>query len=193
MIARRSGRPHRRSWAGPEADPDRGESALQKLDRNWTDLLQELRVLQTGIQILTGFLLTLPFQERFATLSPMQVGIYLSLVVLSVLVTALLMSTVVMHRSFFQRRIKYDLVRNSDRLLRWTLVLVGLILIGTLGLVFDIVVGGWSGAAAGTAAAVALAGLWIALPLAGRNRALARGKAGGVQEGRHSEGPPGKA
>nr|WP_308206290.1 DUF6328 family protein [Arthrobacter zhaoxinii] len=47
-----------------ERDPDRGETPLQKQDRNWTDLLQELRVLQTGIQILTGFLLTLPFQQR---------------------------------------------------------------------------------------------------------------------------------
>ncbi|WP_225217260.1 DUF6328 family protein [Arthrobacter pullicola] len=45
MNARRSGRPRSRSRDSPEADPDRGESALQKLDRNWTDLLQELRVL----------------------------------------------------------------------------------------------------------------------------------------------------
>ncbi|WP_312180868.1 DUF6328 family protein [Arthrobacter sp.] len=182
MNARRSGGPHRRSRTGPEADPDRGESALQKLDRNWTDLLQELRVLQTGIQILTGFLLTLPFQERFATLSPIQVGIYLALVVLSVLVTALLMSTVVMHRSYFQRRIKYDLVHNSDLLLRWTMVLVGLILIGTVGLVFDIVVGGWGGAVSAAAAAVVLVGLWIVLPRTSRNRALRRGPAVGEQE-----------
>ena len=155
-------------------DPDRGESALQKLDRNWTDLLQELRVLQTGIQILTGFLLTLPFQERFTTLSPIQVGIYLGLVVLSVLVTAVLMSTVVMHRSFFQRRIKNQLVRNSDLLLRWTLVLVGLILIGTLGLVFDLVLGGWTGAVAAGAATLVLLLLWIVIPQRSRKRALRR-------------------
>ncbi|MER2135654.1 MAG: DUF6328 family protein [Arthrobacter sp.] len=155
-------------------DPDRGENALQKLDRNWTDLLQELRVLQTGIQILTGFLLTLPFQERFTTLSPMQVGIYLALVVLSVLVTAVLMSTVVMHRSFFQRRIKYQLVRNSDLLLRWTLVLVGLILIGTLGLVFDLVLGGSAGAVAAGAAALVLLLLWIVVPQRSRRLALRR-------------------
>jgi len=183
MTARRSGRPHGKSWSGPEADPDRGESALQKLDRNWTDLLQELRVLQTGIQILTGFLLTLPFQERFTTLTPAQTGIYLALVVLSVLVTALLMSTVVMHRSYFQRRIKYDLVRNSDQLLRWTMVLVGLILIGTVGLVFDIVLGHWGGPVAAAAAAVVLAGLWIVLPLASRSRALQRGEGSEPGEG----------
>ena len=47
---------------------NRNESAVEKLDRNWMELLQELRVLQTGVQILAGFLLTLPFQSRFETL-----------------------------------------------------------------------------------------------------------------------------
>lgn len=152
----------------------RRETALERIDRNWTDLLQELRVLQTGIQILTGFLLTLPFQQRFADLSPLQVGVYLSLVVLSVLITALLMSTVVMHRTFFQRRIKPELVRNSDILLRITIVLVGLVLIGTLGLVFDLVLGSGSGAVAAVVLAVVLILLWTVLPLWIRRRALRR-------------------
>ncbi|MBD7995349.1 sodium:proton antiporter [Arthrobacter sp. Sa2CUA1] len=151
---------------------------MQKLDRNWTDLLQELRVLQTGIQILTGFLLTLPFQQRFTTLTPLQTWLYLALVVLSVLVTAVLMSTVVMHRSYFQLRIKQDLVRNSDLLLRWTLLLVGLILLGTVGLVFDLVLGGWAAAVSAVLAAAVLAGLWIVLPLTSRRRALRRGEQG---------------
>ncbi|WP_318241856.1 DUF6328 family protein [Arthrobacter pullicola] len=126
--------------------------------------------------MLTGFLLTLPFQQRFTTLTPLQTGLYLALVALSVLVTAVLMSTVVMHRSFFQRRIKNDLVRNSDLLLRWTLILVGLILIGTVGLVFDIVLGGWAAAVSAAAAALVLAGLWLVLPLTSRSRALRRGQ-----------------
>ncbi|MCC9176168.1 MULTISPECIES: DUF6328 family protein [unclassified Arthrobacter] len=155
-----------------ERDPDRGETMLQKLDRNWTDLLQELRVLQTGIQILTGFLLTLPFQQRFAGLNRIQIGLYLALVVLSVLVTALLMSTVVMHRTFFQQRIKRALVNNSDMLLRWTLVLVGLILVGTIGLIFDIVLSGAAGAVAALAVGMVVALLWLVLPQVLRRRAL---------------------
>ena len=64
--------------------PDgRGESVDQRADRNWTDLLQELRVCQTGTQIIGGFLLTLPFQARFASLTHAQVRIYLSLVALT--------------------------------------------------------------------------------------------------------------
>nr|WP_231713573.1 DUF6328 family protein [Arthrobacter sp. zg-Y916] len=171
VNARRRGRPAGSYRAGPRGDPDRGETALQKLDRNWSDLLQELRVLQTGIQILTGFLLTLPFQQRFTTLTPVQVALYLALVVLSVLVTAVLMSTVVMHRSFFQHRIKYQLVRNADLLLRWTLLLVGLILIGTVALVFDIVLGGIAGLIAAAAAVLALSLLWLVLPSRSRRMA----------------------
>lgn len=153
---------------------ERRETALERIDRNWTDLLQELRVLQTGIQILTGFLLTLPFQQRFAELTGGQVFVYLSLVVLSVLITALLMSTVVMHRTFFQLRIKPELVRNSDILLRVTIILVGFVLIGTLGLVFDLVLGSGTGAIAAVVLALILAFLWSVLPLAIRHRALNR-------------------
>ena len=152
----------------------RRETALERIDRNWTDLLQELRVLQTGIQILTGFLLTLPFQQRFAELSSGQVFVYLSLVVLSVLITALLMSTVVMHRTFFQLRIKPELVRNSDILLRVTIILVGFVLVGTLGLVFDLVLGSGTGAVAAVVLALILVFLWSVLPLAIRHRALNR-------------------
>ena len=157
-----------------QRDPERGETLLQKLDRNWTDLLQELRVLQTGIQILTGFLLTLPFQQRFAELNRLQVGLYLCLVVLSVLATALLISTVVMHRAFFQRRIKRELVKTSDALLRGTLVLVGLILVGTVALVFDIVIPGTAGAVAALCIAAVVAVLWLVLPRLLRRRALRR-------------------
>ncbi|MFJ7750533.1 DUF6328 family protein [Arthrobacter sp. NPDC097144] len=153
---------------------ERRETALERIDRNWTDLLQELRVLQTGIQILTGFLLTLPFQQRFAELSNGQVFVYLSLVVLSVLITALLMSTVVMHRTFFQLRIKPELVRNSDILLRVTIILVGFVLVGTLGLVFDLVLGSGTGAVAAVVLALILVFLWSVLPLAIRHRALNR-------------------
>lgn len=168
-------------------DPDRGESELQRVDRNWVDLLQELRVLQTGIQILTGFLLTLPFQQRFTGLSGAQVALYLCLVVLSVLITALLLSTVVLHRTFFQHRIKPDLVRSSDRLLRITLVLVGLVLIGTLGLVFDIVLVPGAGLAAALAVTVVLFLLWILFPLTVRRRALRRRQsAAGTGGGQHT-------
>ena len=61
----------------------RHETETQRLDRNWAALLQELRIVQTGVQLLTGFLLTLPFQQRFADLTDFEVGVYLVTVALS--------------------------------------------------------------------------------------------------------------
>ncbi|GAB3533030.1 DUF6328 family protein [Arthrobacter tecti] len=145
-------------------DDERGETALQRVDRNWLELLQELRVLQTGIQILTGFLLTLPFQSRFSELDSFQLTTYLILVVLSALITALLLGTVVMHRTFFRLRIKAVLVRNADRILRVTLVLVAFVLIGITGLIFDIVLNRTAGTLTAIGLAVLIAALWVALP-----------------------------
>ncbi|WP_028279121.1 DUF6328 family protein [Arthrobacter sp. H5] len=153
-------------------DDGRGESALQKVDRNWLELLQELRVLQTGIQILTGFLLTLPFQARFTELDAFQLDVYLVLVMLSALITVLLLATVIMHRSFFQLRIKDALVRNADRILRAAMFLVALVLIGTTGLIFDIVLDRTAGTVSAIALAVVIALMWIALPQIIKRRSL---------------------
>src|SRR5665647_3722751 len=73
----------------PDVDPSDGrrESVNQRMDRNWTELLQELRVTETGVQILTGFLLTVPFQQRFTVLDHYQRTVYLCLVVLAITAT----------------------------------------------------------------------------------------------------------
>ena len=58
----------------------RDETKAERLDRNWNDMLQELRVVQTGVQLLSGFLLTLPFTERFGDIDVWQQRLYLALV-----------------------------------------------------------------------------------------------------------------
>jgi len=129
----------------PGMDDGRGESANQRLDRNWQEMLQELRVMQTGIQILTGFLLTLPFQSRFDELDDVQVTVYLCLVGLSALITALVLSSVNLHRVLFGLRMKATLVRHTAAIIRRTIALVGLVLAGTASLIFDLVVGRGAG------------------------------------------------
>lgn len=79
----------------------RGETFEERLDRNWSELLQELRVVQTGVQFLTGFLLTLPFQQRFASLTGGQRVGYLRAVGLSIGSTATLIAPVALHRMLF--------------------------------------------------------------------------------------------
>ena len=92
----------------PERDQNwdteaRSETETERLDRNWASLLQELRVVQTGVQLLTGFLLTLPFQQRFGALNLTMRVTYLATVACSVSSTMLLVAPVGMHRLLFRR------------------------------------------------------------------------------------------
>src|SRR5436305_7711810 len=93
----------------------RSETETQRLDRNWNSLLQELRVVQTGVQLLTGFLLTLPFQQRFNVLDPPMRNLYLATVGCSVGATVLLVAPVGMHRLLFRRHRLQVLVSAAHR------------------------------------------------------------------------------
>src|SRR5665647_2260700 len=117
----------------------RSETPAERLDRNWNEILQELRVTQTGIQILTGFLLTVPFQQRFTELTDDQRRIYLTLVVLAAVTTGLLVAPVSMHRWLFRRGAKSALVIEADRLMRVGLVFLAVVVSGVVLLVFDVV------------------------------------------------------
>lgn len=89
-----------------DVDPTdvRDESAAERLDRNWNDTLQELCVTQTGTQIITGFLLTLAFQNRFTDLDRDQIIIYLVLVVLAAVSSILGLAPRSLHRACFVRK-----------------------------------------------------------------------------------------
>jgi hypothetical protein len=155
-----------------DAQPGDGrhETEAERLDRNWAELLQELRVVQTGTQILTGFLLTLVFQQRFTDLEPYQVGIYLILVALSALATVLALTPVSLHRALFRQRAKPQIVRVTNILLELTLVVVGLTLTGTTLLVFDVVAGPVAGVVAGAVTLVLALLAWALLPAFARRR-----------------------
>src|SRR6478735_11712858 len=94
---------------------ERQETETERLDRNWASLLQELRVVQTGVQLLTGFLLTLPFQQRFTMLGHNMQMVYLATVSAAVLSTALLIAPVGMHRVLFRRHRLGTLVTFAHR------------------------------------------------------------------------------
>ena len=88
---------------------------LRRADRNFAELLQELRVAQTGVQILFAFLLGLVFTDRFARLGTTERGIYLATLAASALTGALLVAPVMVHRLLFQRGFKRELVRIGHR------------------------------------------------------------------------------
>ncbi|BBZ46977.1 DUF6328 family protein [Mycobacterium parmense] len=150
----------------------RGETEIQRLDRNWNSLLQELRVVQTGVQLLTGFLLTLPFQQRFDVLdSPMRT-VYLATVACSVGATVLLIAPVAMHRLLFRRHRVHVLVSAAHRCAYAGLGLLGMALTGVTIIVFAAVSGSDAALIAGACALALFTFCWWALPLALRTRGM---------------------
>jgi hypothetical protein len=157
--------------AGPgtgEPPNPRQESAAQRDDRNLGELLQELRVAGLGVQVLFGFLLSLPFTTRFARLNPGQRDLYLASLVLAAVATALLVGPVAYHRLVFRQGQKERLVRAASMMAIGGLAAVALAVSAAVLLVTSYVGGGL---AAGliTAFVVCLFGLlWFAFPLARR-------------------------
>ncbi len=147
-------------------DSGRQETPTERADRKWNDMLQELRVIQTGVQLTAGFLLTLPFQERFEDLSTTQRFYYLALVVLAAVITALVLSPVAIHRRLSGEHVKERLVRASHVIMRAVLVLMALLVTGIVTFIFDVVVGGTSALVVGGAIAVLMVSLIVVLPRA---------------------------
>ena len=150
-------------------DASRRELPGERLDRHWSEILQELRVAQTGVQILTGFLLTVPFQARFVELSDGQRLWFLAVVVLSAVTTVTMLSPVLLHRVLFRKGARESLVRVASVVLRVSFALLGVVVTGVVGLVVDIAGGPTLAVVAGLLAVLVV--LWVALPVAVERRA----------------------
>jgi hypothetical protein len=142
----------------------RNETNEERLDRKWNDLLQELRVMQTGVQLTAGFLLTLPFQDPFADLDDLQRTVYLCLVVLAGVTTAMVLAPVAVHRSLSGRHVKERLVATAHTITGFVLGAIGLLITGTAFFVFDIVVGRGTAVAVGGGVLLVVALLMLVLP-----------------------------
>jgi hypothetical protein len=147
-----------------------GETEVERVSRNWDEILQELRVTQTGTQILLGFLLTIPFQQRFADLEGAQIGVYLALVCAAAAATILAIAPVALHRALFRRGAKPALVFTANLLMRFALAAIALALSGTVFLIFDVVLGHPAALLAGGGTLVVTATMWAVLPAFLRKR-----------------------
>jgi Family of unknown function (DUF6328) len=150
--------------------PVRNETPAERADRNWSELLQELRVAQTGVQLLTAFLLSLPFQQRFGQITTNQKVVYLVVVLLSVAATGVLIAPVAIHRAVFQRNEKARLVGLAATLATVGLALLATAVTGVVMLIFLVSVGPEAGIVAGAGTGLMLLVLWTVVPLAARRR-----------------------
>ena len=153
--------------AADNGDGGGEESERERTTRKWNEMLQELRVAQTGVQVLTGFLLTLPFSQRFDELDQTDEVAYLITVSSSIVAAGLLIAPVAFHRVLFGKSEKEWLIEAANNAARVGLTMLGVTMSGVLFLVFDLVVGRGAAVAATVTTVVLLVLLWLVLPWVG--------------------------
>ncbi len=159
------------SEAADKAGDGRDETELERDDRNLVELLQEVRVVQTGVQILFGFLLTIAFQPKFEKLSSFQKADYLGTLVAAATTLIMLTAPISWHRILFRRGDKEHLVEIANRFTVVGLASMGLTMVGVVMLLSDVAFPSWLTALITAVAVLACSVLWYAMPLA-RRRAL---------------------
>ena len=157
--------PDQRDESEPARRDARQESEAQRDDRNLAELVQELRVVSLGVQVLFGFLLSLPFTVRFDQLSDVQRGLYLASLVFSAVATTLLLGPVAYHRLVFRGGMKEHLVRFGNAMAISGLAAVGAAVLIAMYLVISYVAGGVPAAVITALLVCMLGGLWFAMPL----------------------------
>ncbi|WP_351234114.1 DUF6328 family protein [Streptomyces sp. NPDC002133] len=171
-----------------ELDDGRRETEPERADRNFAELLQELRVIQTGVQILFAFLLTLAFTARFPSLDSFQRGTYVTTLLLAVAAAALFTAPAAVHRGLFRRGAKEEIVQVSSRLAGIGLAVLALALASAMLLVVDVVHGTPEGIAAAAVTLLICAALWAVLPWAMARSLNGRGE-GSPASGRGPSAP----
>jgi predicted membrane channel-forming protein YqfA (hemolysin III family) len=143
----------------------RNETPVQRADRNFTELLQELRVALPGVQVLFAFLLAVPFQPRFADATEFQENVYFVTLLFSALASALLIAPGAYHRLNFARGDKPHIVAVANRLAIVGLIALSFAMTGAVLLVSDWLFDGTVVVVATGAVALMFAVLWFGLPL----------------------------
>lgn len=144
---------------------ERDETEAERYDRNWLELIQELRVAQTGIQVLAGFLLTLPFTSRFGDIDDQHRNVFLVAFSLAVVTVGLMTAPVALHRFLFGRHEKDTLVRVGALFAKTGMAAMGLTLVAVVVLIFGVVLSDTAGYAAGAVVLAFYTLAWVVLPL----------------------------
>jgi amino acid permease len=145
------------------------ESEKARWDRNFADLLQELRVAQTGVQILFAFLLTLPFSSGFPKTTAFQKDAYIVALISAAFATALIISPVAFHRALFRQGRKPELVRYSHRVASWGLAFMLVSMVSSVLLITDYLLNFWVSLILSIITAAWFVTFWGFLPFLRRN------------------------
>jgi hypothetical protein len=140
------------------------ETEAERLDRNLNELLQELRVAQTGVQILFAFLLTLPFAARFGDVDTFELVVYIVALLASTAAAGMIIAPVAYHRMLFRRGRKPQLVRSAHRMASGGLAFLAVAIVCAVLVVLDFLVGRTLAIILSAVAAMWLVLLWGVLP-----------------------------
>jgi hypothetical protein len=143
----------------------RDETDKHRWDRNFADLLQELRVTQTGVQVLFAFLLTIPFSNGFPKTTAFQKDVYLVALLSAAAAAAMIIAPVAFHRALFRQGRKPELVRNAHQMATGGLAFLLISMVSSVLLITDYMFA-WPMAVVLTAATgLFFLSLWAAYPL----------------------------
>ena len=149
----------------PESQPQDGNPSAETINRNWTELVQELRSTQTGVQVLTGFLLAVPFTDKFERLDHVERTAYLVILSAAVSASLAVLAPIAYHRILFRRGRRPWLVDTANQIARVGLFLAAFTMCGVVFLAFDLAVGRAAGAVASLVAFVSYVVFWVIVPL----------------------------
>jgi hypothetical protein len=154
----------------------RDETDEERLDRNMAELLQELRVAQTGVQVLFAFLLVLPFNNRFNEVTDYEQGVYFATLLLAAAATLMFIAPSAHHRVLFRLQDKRHVVLLANKLALAGTAFLALAMTGAVLLITTFLFGVVAGAVVAGVTLVVFAFVWYALPLS-RRRQIRRGRA----------------
>ena len=144
------------------------EDRKERVNRELIELLNELHVALSNVQVLFAFLLVLPFQQGFAEISDADRGVYVAALIASALAAALLIAPSMYHRLNFRRQVKEQMIFDSNKLMVVGMLLLAIGVACSIFLVVDVVYGNMAAIVSTAATAVVYALVWLALPLARR-------------------------
>jgi energy-converting hydrogenase Eha subunit H len=160
-----------RSGDGPDtAGSQPGESPKERVDRELIELLNGLRVILPGVQVLLAFLLTVPFSSRFPKVSDFQRGVYFVTVLLTVAAVAALTMPAAYHRLRFREGDKEQMLLTSNVFAIAGLVLLALAMASVVFLITGALFGTGVAAVVGVVMVGIVGGVWFAIPLSRKAR-----------------------
>src|SRR5919198_1490381 len=157
------------------AEPQRDETPAERLDRNFNELLGELRIALPGVQVLFAFLLTVPFAQGFADLSGFERGLYFAVLLLTALSSAFLIAPTAYHRLLFRRGRKREILFFANRAAMLGLGALALAMSGAILLITHFLFGPGAAIPVGTATLLLFGTLWYLFPVARGRRILGDG------------------